>query len=88
MTKVVLGRDLRPSRKAELGRYLSSMDWRVLFTGHQSCEELFGVFQEVLSTGLDLLMAVKRVRINTRDAPWMTSELKSLILKRQQAFHK
>ena len=33
-------------------------------------------------------MPVKRVRINTRDAPWMTSDLKSLILKRQQAFHK
>ena len=33
-------------------------------------------------------MPVKRVRINTRDAPWMTSDLKSLNLKRQQAFHK
>ena len=32
-------------------------------------------------------MPVKRVRINTNDAPWMTSELKSLILKRQRAFH-
>ena len=43
-TKFVLRRDLRPSRKAELGRYLGSMDWRVLFTGLQSCEELLGVF--------------------------------------------
>ena len=88
MTKTVLRRDLRPSRKAELARYLSSVDWQVLFTCLQSCEELFGAFHEVLCTGLDLLMPVKRVRINTRDAPWMTSDLKSLILKRQQAFHK
>ena len=43
-TKLVLRCDLRPSRKAELGRYLSSVDWRVLFTGLQSCEELLGVF--------------------------------------------
>ena len=35
---IVLRRDLRPSRKAKLGRFLSSMDWRVLFTGFQSCE--------------------------------------------------
>ena len=49
-TKFVLRRDLRPSRKAELGRYLGTMDWRVLFTGLQSCEELLGVFQKVLST--------------------------------------
>ena len=78
---------MRPSRKAELGRCLGSMDWRALFTGLQSCKELLGVFQKVLSTGLDLLMPVTRVRINTNDAPWMTSELKSLILKRQRAFH-
>ena len=35
----------------------------------------------------NVLMPVKRTRINTNDAPWMTSELKSLILKRQRAFH-
>ena len=33
-------------------------------------------------------MPVKRVRVNTPDAPWMTQHLKSLILKRQKAFHK
>ena len=35
----------------------------------------------MISTGLDLLMPLKRVRINTRDAPWMTR-----IVKRQEAF--
>ena len=84
--KFVLRRDLCPSRKAELGRYLGRMDWRVLFTGLQSCEELLGVFQKVLSTGLYLLMPVKRVRIDTNDAPWMTSELMSLILKGNEPF--
>ena len=63
------------------------MDLRVLFTGLQSCEELLGAFQKVLSTGPDLLMPVKRVQINIGDPSWMTSELKSLILKRQRAFH-
>ena len=33
-------------------------------------------------------MPVKHVRVNTSDAPWMTWHLKSLILKRQKAFHK
>ena len=65
-TKFVLRRDLRLSRKAELGRYLGTMDWRVLFTGLQSCEELLGVFQKVLYTGLELLMPVKRERILIR----------------------
>ena len=32
-------------------------------------------------------MPVKKVRVNTSDVPWMTKHLKSLILKRQKAFH-
>ena len=85
-TKFILKRDLRPSRKAELGRYLSGMDWHRLFNGLERCEKLLEVFQQVISTGLDLLMPLKRVRINTGDAPWMIKQLKSLIVKRQEAF--
>ena len=33
-------------------------------------------------------MPVKKVRVNSSDAPWMTRHLKSLILKRQNTFHK
>ena len=86
VTKFILKRDLRPSRKAELGRYLSGMDWHRLLDGLESCDKLLEVLQKVISTGLDLLMPLKRVRINTRDAPWMTKQIKSLIVKRQEAF--
>ncbi len=41
-----------------------------------------------MHTGLDILMPVKRIRVNTTDAPWMTAHIKSLILNRQNAFHK
>ena len=68
-------------------QYLSSMDWSVLFSGLQHCEDTLKVLQEVITTGLDLLMPLKRVIIGTRDPPWMNNHLKSLILKRQQAFH-
>lgn len=82
-TRFILKRDLRPSRKAELGRYLSGIDWHRLLNGLECCENLLEVFQQVISTGLDLLMPLKSVRINTRDAP---KQLKSLIVKRQEAF--
>ena len=87
-TKYVLKRDARPCRKAELGRYLGSIDWPLLFTSLEHCEDLLNVYQEIIHVGLDNLIPVKRVRTNTSDAPWMTSELKTLILKRQSAFHK
>ena len=45
------------------------------------------VFNNVVSTGLNILMPIKTIRINLADAPWMTQHLKSLILKRQKAFH-
>ena len=51
---------------------------------------MLDIFNKVLHTGLDLLMTlmpIRRVRGNTSDAPWMNDHLKSLILKRQKAFH-
>ena len=44
-------------------------------------------YVEMMNDDDDLIMPVKRVRINTADAPWMTQHLKSLIRKRQKAFH-
>ena len=86
-TKVVLKRDRQASRRAELGRYLCAIDWPTLFASAESCDDLPSVFQEAIRTGLDLLMPVKRVCVNTSDSPWMTQHLKSLIMKRQKAFH-
>ena len=40
-------------------------------------------FNKVIHTGLDILMPIKGVRVNMRDAPWMTDK----IIKRQKAFH-
>ena len=84
---IVFKRDLRNSRKAELGRFLKSIDWNVILSGLHSCEELFSAVQDVITTGLDILMPLKRVRVYKSDAPWMTNQLKSLILRRQHAFH-
>ncbi|XP_068697409.1 uncharacterized protein [Montipora capricornis] len=71
-----------------MGRFLCSLDWSLLFGSLESCDALLSVFEEVTHTGLDLFMPVSKVRLNTRDASWMTLHLKDLIQKRQQAFHK
>ena len=79
-TKFMLKRDTRGSRKAELGR-------PPLFSSLDCFEDMLNAFYKALRTGLDLLMPVKKVRVNTSDLPWMTKHLKSLTLKRQKAFH-
>ena len=81
-TKFVLKRDKRASCKAELGRYLSNFDRPRLVSSEESRGDMLNIFNEVIHTGLELLMPVKRVRVNASDAPWMTQHLKSLILKR------
>ena len=65
----------------------SAVAWPALFSSLDCCEDMLNVFYKALHTGLDLLMPVKRVRVNISDVPWMTQHLKSLILKRQKAFH-
>ena len=47
---------------------------------------MLDILHNAIHTGLDILMPVKRARVNTSDVPWMTSHLKSLILKRLKAF--
>ena len=71
-TKFMLKRDKRASRKAELGRYLSAIDWPPLFSSLDCFEDMLNAFYKALRTGLDLLMPVKKVRVNTSDVPWMT----------------
>ena len=60
----------------------------MLFSSANCFQDILDIFNKVLHTGLDLLMPTRRVPVNTSDAPWiMNDHLKSLILKRQKAFH-
>ena len=67
--KFILKHDLQPSRKAELGKYLCSLDWPLLLSPLETCDELLCVFEQVIQTGLDVLMPARKVRMITRDAP-------------------
>ena len=62
-------RDHRPSRRAEFGRYLCSIDWSSINSDQNSCEEMWNIFYDVIFAGLDLLMPIKEIKISTTDAP-------------------
>lgn len=85
--KEITKRDTRKSTKVAMGRYLNSFDWNVLFTPLYTCEEMWNTFYTIVHTGLDLLMPIKKTKICSADAPWITQKLKSLILKRQKLFN-
>ena len=68
-SRFVFKRDKRERRKAELGRYLCVIDWTMLFSSSNCCQQILDIFNKVLHTGPDLLMPIRRVRVNTSDAP-------------------
>ena len=86
--KVIYKRDSRASCKAAIGRYLSALDWPLLFNCIQSCKELWNTFQQVISIGLDLLMLLRKIRAIPSGVPWMSQKLKALIETRHVAFSK
>ena len=79
-----LCRDLKPSNKQQLGRYLSSIDWSVLHSV-VSAEDKAKLLEDFIIIGLDNIMPESVIKIHSNDAPWMTTDLKSQIKKRQMA---
>ena len=82
--KTVSRRDTRASRKLELGRYFSSIEWS-LFNRADSCLAKLSLFVDTIHIGMDHIMPVKHHKIHVNDAPWITAEFKNLIRLRQQA---
>ena len=85
--KSITIRDQRKSRKLEMGRYLSSIDWTLILSPLDTCENMWSVLHEVVHSGLDPIMPEKQIRIHPADAPWRNQKLKSLIFNRQKAFN-
>jgi hypothetical protein len=69
-----------------MGRYLGSIDWSLMFASSGSGDEIWNTVHTIVHTGLDLIMPKRQIRVCNADAPWMNHKLKSLIVKRQQAF--
>ena len=73
--KVTMRHDLWTSNKAALGKYLTQINWPLLFTSLVSCEDKWQVFHEVIHSGLKIIMPAKQVKICTANVPWMNESL-------------
>ena len=76
---------MRPSKKSELGRYLTSCNWSIL--DHlKTCEEKLELFTDLINLGINTIMPNKRITLRVNDLAWITANFKNLIKKRQAAF--
>ena len=78
-------RDKRPSSIRRLGRFLCEVPWDIVVNPNQSCDQNLNNFTDVIKYGLNTLMPLKNVKVHLNDQPWMNSNLKRLIKKRQKA---
>ena len=83
--KIVIKRDIRQSRKKELGRYLSTFD-RQLIDSSEPSDKNCDILCCAIKTGYDILIPEKHIKFHRNDSPWITGKLKQLIKFRQRAF--
>ena len=84
--KTIMSRDKRPSKVNSLGRFLMEVPWSSLQLSDQSCAGKLSLLTEVINYGLDTIMPVCSIRIHETDRPWVSSQLKQLIIRCQKAF--
>ena len=61
------------------------MPWSDLFSPDQSREDKLSILTEIVNYGLDTIIPERSVRLHETDRPWMNSQLKALIARRQKA---
>ena len=53
----------------------------------ESCEEKVFLFDQIINTGLDLLVPIRPRKIHPTEPPWISSTLKEMIQRRQRALY-
>ena len=58
--------DTRSSRKQELDRYLNSVDWSIIVSQHP-CAEKNQLFVNLINTGVNIIMPIRKKKVFTLD---------------------
>ena len=80
-------RELRPSSRLEMRKYLVLVDIPEMLSRVDSSDEKASLLETIVKTGLDYVLPLRRKKIKSNDSPWMNPTLKSLIKNRQKALN-
>ena len=78
-------RDMRDSAWRALGRWIIQNDWSSIISAN-TCEDKFKLFMSDINQAIDTFLPHRVVTKHITDRPWITSEIKMWIRKRQTAF--
>ena len=86
-TASVKVRDLRPSSRFAVRKYIEMVDIPTLLNTGHSCKEKTSLFQTIINNGLDSIIPLRNKTVRLNEPPWMNTTLKGLIRKRQKALN-
>ena len=84
-TTTIQSRDMRPSKRLAMRTYLELVDLDTILNSANSCEDKTSLLEQVIKTGLDHVMPMRKRRVLSTEPPWITSSLKNLLQKQQSA---
>ena len=87
--KVVKTRRFPESALNAFGRWVSAHSWfaHTCAVDYLLVDDLTTSFSDDLCKAINIYFPAKSVKIHPTDKPWMSAEIKLLILERQRAFH-
>ena len=77
------------SALSAFGRWVSAHSWfaHTCAVDYLPVDSLTTSFSDELCNAINIYFPAKSVKIHPTDKPWMSAEIKSLILERQRAYH-
>ena len=80
-----ISRDLRPTKRLLMRKYLEEVDIQSLINMQPSCKTKVDMFESIINHGLDTLLPLKSKVNISNDPPWISQSLRKLIKRRQVA---
>ncbi len=82
-------RDLRPTKRLAMRFYLQKIDLQALVDSNGStCDAQVNVLEEMIRTGMDIIIPMTSRIIVVNEPPWMSRSLKKKICARQSALER
>ena len=78
-------RDLRPSARLAIRRYLELVDVPSLINQMPSCKGKVSLLESIVKIGLDFICPFRLITVHSSNPPWLIAKLINLIKNRQTA---
>ncbi|KXJ08316.1 hypothetical protein AC249_AIPGENE967 [Exaiptasia diaphana] len=81
----IMSRDVRPTKRLAMRTYLEEVNINSLISSNDTCDGKVRMLENVVNTGVNILLPLKKKTIHPNEPAWVNRKLKYLISLRQKA---